>query len=321
MKKFKLSNGITHIPLELPWQSPGFVNVYLIEDSDGYIMIDCGVNGDKYFSLLKNYLQEEKIQLSEIKLLIGTHMHSDHIGLSSSLRDEGIPFALYKNSIDFLNEYNDWTLRFKDFITYSEKEGAPKSFLSDLNSISTPSYAGKVGTPDVLLDEGKIKNVKRNLSVIFTPGHDQSEISIHDLKSKVIFSGDHILPRITPFIPTVDSESNLLNDFIVSLEKIENIDHETIAPGHGKIIEEPHKRIEQMILHHQRRSEKIVALLENEKLTGWEITNLLFPRKLDALNLRLAFQETLAHLKYLENKNILKHNISKYNSWEVIKKT
>ena len=321
MKNFKLSNGITHIPLELPWQSPGFVNVYLIEDSDGYIMIDCGVNGDKYFSLLKNYLEQEKIDLSEIKLLIGTHMHSDHIGLSSSLRDEGIPFALYKNSIDFLNEYNDWTLRYKDFITYAEKEGAPKSFLSDLNSISTPSYAGKVDTPDVLLEEGKIKNIKRNLSVIFTPGHDQSEISIHDLKSKVIFSGDHILPRITPFIPTVDSESNLLNDFIISLEKIENINHETIAPGHGKIIEEPHKRIKQMILHHQRRSEKIVDLLENKKLTGWEVTNLLFPRKLDALNLRLAFQETLAHLKYLENKNILKHNISKYNSWEVIKKT
>ncbi len=321
MKNFKLSNGITHIPLELPWQSPGFVNVYLIEDSDGYIMIDCGVNGDKYFSLLKNYLEQEKIDLSEIKLLIGTHMHSDHIGLSSSLRDEGIPFALYKNSIDFLNEYNDWTLRYKDFITYAEKEGAPKSFLSDLNSISTPSYAGKVDTPDVLLEEGKIKNIKRNLSVIFTPGHDQSEISIHDLKSKVIFSGDHILPRITPFIPTVDSESNLLNDFIISLEKIENINHEKIAPGHGKIIEEPHKRIKQMILHHQRRAEKIVDLLENKKLTGWEITNLLFPRKLDALNLRLAFQETLAHLKYLENKNILKHNISKYNSWEVIKKT
>ncbi len=76
-----------------------------------------------------------------------------------------------------------------------------------------------------------------------------------------------------------------------------------------------------MILHHQRRSEKIVDLLENKKLTGWEITNFLFPRKLDALNLRLAFQETLAHLKYLEKKNILKHNISKYNSWEVIKKT
>tara|TARA_B100000287_G_scaffold126811_1_gene118918 strand:+ start:4026 stop:4991 length:966 start_codon:yes stop_codon:yes gene_type:complete len=320
VKNFKITDGITHIPLELPWQSPGFVNVYLIEDSDGYVMIDCGVYGEKYFTLLKKHLEEEKIKLNDIKLLIGTHMHTDHIGLSPTLRNQGIPFALYKNSIDFLKEYNDWTFRFKALITYSEKEGAPKSFLSDLKSVSTPSYAGKVEKPDVLLDEGKIKNIKRELSVIFTPGHDQSEISIHDTKSKVIFSGDHILPRITPFIPTVDSESNLLDDFIISLKKIEKIEHETIAPGHGKIIQEPHKRIQQMILHHERRSQKIVNLLENNKLTGWEITNLLFPRKLDALNLRLAFQETLAHLKYLENKNILKHNISKYNSWEVIKK-
>ena len=44
----------------------------------------------KYFSLLK-YLKEENIELNEIKLLIGTHMHSDHIGLSDSLRNEGIP--------------------------------------------------------------------------------------------------------------------------------------------------------------------------------------------------------------------------------------
>ena len=70
MKNFKLSNGITHIPLELPWTSPGFVNVYLIEDSDGYIMIDCGVNGEKYFSLLKNYLMEEKIELNEDKVIV-----------------------------------------------------------------------------------------------------------------------------------------------------------------------------------------------------------------------------------------------------------
>ena len=249
MKNFKLSNGITHIPLELPWTSPGFVNVYLIEDSDGYIMIDCGVNGEKYFSLLKNYLKEENIELNEIKLLIGTHMHSDHIGLSDSLRNEGIPFALYKNSVDFLNEYNDWSLRFKDLFIYSKKEGAPKSFLSDIQSITTPTYAGKVKKPDVLLDEGKIKNINRDLSVIFTPGHDQSEISIHDSKSKVIFSGDHILPRITPFIPTIDSESNLLNDFIISLEKIEKIEHETIAPGHGKIIDEQRCRYFDMHLN------------------------------------------------------------------------
>ena len=319
MKKFIFDNGITHIPLELPWRSPGFVNVYLIEESDGYIMIDCGVDGEEYYSLLKNYLKQEKIKLADIKLLIGTHMHSDHIGLSGKLREQGIPFALYKNSIEFIDQYNDWTLRFKEFNEYAKREGASKSFLSDLNSITTPPFAGKITKPDLLLEEGKIKNIARDLSIIFTPGHDQSEISIHDLKSKVIFSGDHILPKITPFIPTVDEKSNLLDDFIISLEKIEKIKHETIAPGHGEVITEPHKRIKQMVLHHKRRSEKILDILGTKELTGWEVTNFLFPRKLDSLNLRLAFQETLAHLKYLENKKVIRHNIAKFNTWEVIK--
>ena len=45
----------------------------------------------------------------------------------------------------------------------------------------------------------------------------------------------------------------------------------------------------------------------------------LFPRKLDALNLRLAFQETMAHLIYLENKGKIMQK-SKNNSiyWAII---
>ena len=39
--------------MELPWNSPGFVNVYFIEDNDGYVMIDCGVNGIEYQELLE----------------------------------------------------------------------------------------------------------------------------------------------------------------------------------------------------------------------------------------------------------------------------
>ena len=93
----KIKDGIYHIPLELPWSSPGFVNVYLIDDTDGFIMIDCGVNGDHYFELLSKKLRGIDIEFNEIKLLIGTHMHSDHIGLSEKIREEGIPFALYEN--------------------------------------------------------------------------------------------------------------------------------------------------------------------------------------------------------------------------------
>ena len=305
--------------MELPWSSPSFVNVYFIEEKDGYVMIDCGVNGSEYQELLETKMKSFGLSYENIKLLISTHMHSDHIGLSSTLREKDIPFALYKNSIDYLDEYNDWSIRFKDLIRMAKNEYTPVSFIDDLKSISTPLYAGRLEKPDILLSEGRVKSIKRNLNVVFTPGHDYSEISLYDEKTKIVFSGDHILPRITPFIPVQNENSNLLKEFLDSLDKVDHLDHEIIAPGHGNIISNPHKRIEQMKLHHQRRSERILGFLKNEDLTGWEISNKLFPRDLDSLNLRLAFQETLAHLHLLKSqRRVEKNNKNVVNKWALI---
>jgi len=314
-----MPNGVHHIPLELPWSTPGNVNVYLLEENDGYVMIDCGVDGSEYLKLLEMHLNQLGITFNDIKLLVGTHMHIDHIGLSQRLREFDIPFALYKNSIDYLDEYNDWSIRFKDLIRMAKNEYTPVSFIDELKSISTPLYAGRLEKPDILLSEGRVKSIKRNLNVVFTPGHDYSEISLYDEKTKIVFSGDHILPRITPFIPVQNENSNLLKEFLDSLDKVDHLDHEIIAPGHGNIISNPHKRIEQMKLHHQRRSERILGFLKNEDLTGWEISNKLFPRDLDSLNLRLAFQETLAHLHLLKSqRRVEKNNKNGVNKWALI---
>ena len=322
LKNFNLEYGITHIPLELPWSSPGFVNVYFIEDANGLVMIDCGVDGNKYLKLLESKMDLLGIRFEDIKLLIGTHMHSDHIGLSTIIREKNIPFALYKNSVDFIEGYNDWSIRFKQLKEYARNEGAPKSFLDDLDQIKTPKYAGKLSKPEILLDEGKLKEIDRNIEIIFTPGHDRTEISILDNPSKILFSGDHILPKITPFIPLEDAEDDMLQKYTSSLDKVYKLEQKLIAPGHGSLIEKPYSRIEQMKLHHKRRSDKIIKLIGNSQLSGWEVVSLLFPRKLDALNLRLAFQETMAHLKYLENNKKVNHILnSKVNLWEIAKRT
>ncbi len=320
MRSFNLTSGIYHIPLELPWSSPAYVNVYLLEDSDGYIMIDCGVNGIEFLKILEQKLFSIGVSFKEIKLLIGTHMHSDHIGQSTAIRELGIPFALYENSIDYLKQYNDWTLRFKELLVYAKNQGAPEYFLNDLKEIRTPEYAGRVTKPDVLLTEGRIKLLKREVITIFTPGHDITEISLLDTSSKIVFSGDHILPKITPFIPTLNGNDDMLSKYDNSLDKILNLEHKLIAPGHGSLIDNPYSRIQQMKSHHQRRTDKILNILKDNQLTGWEVVNLLFPRKLDALNLRLAFQETLAHLKYLEKLNKVVHitNLN-FNQWKLSK--
>ena len=87
LRNFNLKHGITHIPLELPWSSPGFVNVYFIEDSNGLVMIDCGVDGNEYLKLLESKMASIGISFGDVKLLIGTHMHSCLLYTSPSPRD------------------------------------------------------------------------------------------------------------------------------------------------------------------------------------------------------------------------------------------
>lgn len=318
-----LDEGIHRLIIPLPWTSPGSVNAYLIEDQNKYIMIDCGVAGDLEFQLLQNALNELNLSWGDIKLLIGTHLHSDHIGLSEMIRKEGVLFGLYENSVEHVDRYNDWKLRFKKLMEYSRKEGAPKEFVEDMKMIETPKYSGNLTNPDILIEDGESPDgtTKDRLEAIFTPGHDASEVSFLDNKSKILFSGDHILPRITPFIPVDDENSNTLADFLDSLEKTLPFDKTIIAPGHGEIIEEPNKRIEQMILHHKRRLERVLELLGEENLTGWEVCGKLFPERLDIMNKRLALQETLSHLQYLKSKGLVIHNTdNKYFIWSKVKK-
>ena len=318
-----LDEGIHRLIIPLPWTSPGFVNGYLIEDQNKYILIDCGVAGDLEFKLLQNALNELNLSWGDIKLLIGTHMHTDHIGLSEMIRKEGVLFGLYENSVEHVDRYNDWKLRFNNLMKYSKKEGAPKEFVGDMEMIETPKFAGNLTNPDVLIKDGKSPDgtTKDRLEAIFTPGHDASEVSFLDKKSKILFSGDHILPRITPFVPVNDENSNTLADFLESLEKTLPFDKARIAPGHGEIIEEPNKRINQMILHHKRRLERVLKLLGEENLTGWQVCEKLFPERLDIMNKRLAFQETLSHLQYLKSKGLVIHNTdNKYFLWSKVKK-
>ena len=317
-----LHEGIYQLIVPLPWSKPGFVNVYLIEDKNGYIMIDCGVAGDAEFDVLSQTLCELNLAWSDINILIGTHLHTDHIGLSEKIREEGIPLGLYENSVKYIEKYNDWKLRFQELADYSEKEGAPKEFIEDMRAIETPSLAGTLSTPDVLIKDGESpdKTTKGRLKAIFTPGHDASEVSFIDNKSKILFSGDHILPKITPFVPVENEDSNTLKDFLDSLEKTLPYKKTIIAPGHGDIIQEPNKRIEQMILHHKRRLERVLKLLGEDSLTGWEVCEKLFPERLDIMNRRLALQETLSHLLYLKSKGKVLHNIDNpYFLWSRIK--
>jgi glyoxylase-like metal-dependent hydrolase (beta-lactamase superfamily II) len=82
---------------------------------------------------------------------------------------------------------------------------------------------------DIEFDLGEI-----HAQVILTPGHTTSNISVYQQNEKVLYCGDCILPE---FIPNLE-EGNLpeWQAWLASLEKIQQLDIETVVPGHGNVL-------------------------------------------------------------------------------------
>jgi len=154
---------------------------------------------------------------------------------------------------------------------------------------------------------------------MWTPGHSLGHICVFDDDKKYLFSGDHILSRITPHIGNfiVDPVNrknydfeNILDHYLKSLDKIDKLNPKLIFPSHQEIIFNPHERIIAIKEFHKNRLKEISNLIKNNPLTPLRISQIHFGESLDELNAYLALSEVISHLIYLESQEKV-HRIEK----------
>jgi glyoxylase-like metal-dependent hydrolase (beta-lactamase superfamily II) len=140
-----------------------------------------------------------------------------------------------------------------------------------------------------------------------TPGHTPGHICLYEPSKKVFICGDHILFDITPNITLSSEEGNPLGEYLVSLDKVYDLEVDLVLPGHRSVFRNQKGRIRELEQHHQTRLEEVICILAEGKQNAFQVASqmtwdigykswALFPpaQKL------FAFGEALAHLKYLE---------------------
>ena len=140
-----------------------------------------------------------------------------------------------------------------------------------------------------------------------TRGH----ICLYDSARKILFSGDHVLPVITPSVGLqTESGANPLGDFLNSQRLVRDLDARLVLPGHEQTFTNLRERVDEIIVHHQHRNAEIMSTLDGGARTAYEISTLitwmpsLGGRKFDELafwDKRMAVLETLAHLKVMKD--------------------
>jgi glyoxylase-like metal-dependent hydrolase (beta-lactamase superfamily II) len=162
-----------------------------------------------------------------------------------------------------------------------------------------------VREPDVRLQGGEhIKVGDFDFEAIWTPGHAPGHICLYEPNRKVLLSGDHILPTITPNVSRhMQTAGNPLSDYMQSMEKLEHLDVEILLPAHEFETRDMKGRIAEIRHHHEERLDEMERCV-GEGASAWEVASRVkwatgMLQDFEPFMQRAAVGETLAHLEYL----------------------
>jgi glyoxylase-like metal-dependent hydrolase (beta-lactamase superfamily II) len=250
------------------------------------------------------------MRFSDIREIVVTHIHPDHYGLAGRLReitDATLRFhrveqlsveSRYANADELLGEMREW-LRLN---------GVPPDHLDELSRASTSMLDRvQVAYPDGVLDGGEeLICGDFTLRVIWTPGHSAGHVCLYEPRLKVLLSGDHVLPRISPAVGLHPrSLGNPLADYLDALQQVMRLDVRVVLPGHGEPFSDLAGRVDELLDHHAQRLDDVERLLASGAYSAYEVAQRMFWSQsrtwsdLPGYERRLAIMEALAHLEQL----------------------
>ena len=307
--------GLYRIPLPLPMDGLRAVNIYVIETDDGLTLIDGGWAISASRTVLTRSLKAIGYELRDIRRFLVTHMHRDHYTLAAVLgRELGASVALgvgERTRLDFVRDASTTGLDFEPSLAAAGASEIADSYRKEAGSGDVGlEVAGAEGwdPPGIWLVQDLTMQVgSRELRGIETPGHTPGHFVFADQSNGLLFSGDHILPTITPSIGlSLPKDPQALSSFLHSLAKIRMLPDLVVLPAQGPTGYSSHQRIDELLAFHSERLAHVEAAVRDGARTGFEVANQL-PWTRQKLHLTklgieaklMAVLETVAHLDLL----------------------
>jgi glyoxylase-like metal-dependent hydrolase (beta-lactamase superfamily II) len=284
------------------------VNCYLIPDGDRVTVVDCGVwrpeEPDGGLATLEAGLRGQGYELRDISRILVTHAHIDHYGLTGRLMElSGAELFMHAmTDLDCEKYRHPDTARARRRDTYAD-HGVSELEQMDLADHLTrwlPYLHSVVEASRRLRGGERLEIGGTTWDVVHTPGHSLGHVCLFSPADRVLLSGDHLLPGITPPVTFERGfDADPLRSYLDSLRRIAELRPEQVYPGHGTPFADPAGRIEAILRSKSRRLERIHAAIREAPCTVTELADRLVAKAVLAHQRQLAINETLAHIAYL----------------------
>jgi glyoxylase-like metal-dependent hydrolase (beta-lactamase superfamily II) len=316
--------GLWSIPVPLPNNSLRYVFVYLFETDRGPYIVDAGWNTDEAFAALSAGLQLAGTSMDDVQGVLVTHIHPDHYGLAGRIREaSGAWIALHRADAALIHERYEEPDDLIDMVgKMLRRMGAPADEIDGLKRAAMPvrQFVSAV-MPDVLVEDGDHPEVPGwDLSAIWTPGHSPGHLCFWEPRHRVMLSGDHVLPRITPNIPYhPQAGSNPLGDYLSSLDKLDAYNADEVLPAHEHRFVGLQTRLAELRAHHEHRFDEVLAAIDAGYTTAWDLASRMrWSRSWDRIEgfmRRAAVGEAMAHLRALEQRGVIVEQPGEPSHW------
>jgi len=300
--------GIHRLQIPTPF-AVGRVNCYLIED-EPLTLVDTGPNSGKALDELGTQLAARGHSIDDLELVIVTHQHIDHLGLVEIVAEhsgaEVAALGLAANRLANFDEDAEAEDRFA--VELMLRNGIPEEVTAALRSVSR-SFRGWGSHVEVTrrLDDGEEMAFRdRALQVLHRPGHSPSDTVFWDERRRILIAADHLLANISsnPLIsrPLDGSaeRSQALVTYIESLRATRAMPAEIVLPGHGDPVVDHVALIDERLAKHERRKEKIHALIAEQPRTGYELAQAIWGN-VAVTQAFLTLSEVIGHADLLVN--------------------
>ncbi|MBL4679409.1 MAG: MBL fold metallo-hydrolase [Pseudomonadales bacterium] len=314
----EIAPGVKWLRMPLP-MSLNHINLYLIADNEGWIVVDTGIRGQETSELWRKVFNQALEGKPVIKVIC-THLHPDHTGQAGFLCQYWDAPLLMSYSEYYQACFINKMMGEKRSISHQahyQKLGFSDSFLSSLVSGGSSFQPTEDDIPfpesfTRLVDGQVIQFGQYEWHIVTGNGHSPEHVCLYCPALRLLISGDQVLPIITSNVsiyPT-EPEANPMKGWIESHQKLKAAikDDVLVLPAHNKPFYGLHKRLDQLIAHHEDR---MLILEENctEPTVAIDLLPLLFERKLEGFTRIMAMGECMAHLHCLMDRKRIQRQL------------
>jgi glyoxylase-like metal-dependent hydrolase (beta-lactamase superfamily II) len=302
------------------------VQIYLIEN-EPLTLVDTGVRTPASWDALGAALEALGYAPSDLRRVLLTHFHGDHLGQAASLRRAapGLEVWCHEDEAEMCEQFSaardenieDTDRLFAEF-------GVPAELRARQRELRE-RFAGE----DPLCDPCPIDRRLRDgesvafksfaFQVIHAPGHTAGHCLYHEPASGALLTGDHLMGNAVPYTDNYllhgapDPRDPLaraprfrgLPVYLAGLRALRRQPFRMLLPAHGGVLERPARTIDEAILFYEVRIQRIARALrtraaERGWATSWEVWEELFPKVDPVRQVRTRMYMVLGALDLLE---------------------